>query len=289
IESIFSGTDMMATSVGITARVLRDLGQLDSSESRVILGAAVIDDILAMVALAVVSGLATTGSVRLSEVVLVVAEALLFTLFVALGGTRTVRRYGHQLTRLRMEGAPLAISLLVMLGLASLSAQIGLAAIIGAFLAGMAFAEAPDEFDLERQVLPIYQFLVPYFFVLTGSQVDWRLFTNGGLMALALGITFLAILGKLLGCGLPMIPFGVRSAAIVGVGMVPRGEVGLIVASLGLTMGVVAVEIFSVVVIMSILTTIVAPPVLAALFAGRGMPRPEGEEEGEERAQLPDL
>ncbi len=289
IESLFTGAAMMATSVGITARVLRDLGQLESSESRVILGAAVVDDILAMVALAIVAGLASTGSVNLVETAIIAAEALFFTLFVALAGTGAMRRFGLHLARLRMAGAPFAISLLVMLGLATLATQIGLTAIIGAFLAGMVFAETREHFELERQALPIYQFLVPFFFVITGSQVNWRLFTDGGLMALALGITALAILGKGFGCGLPMIPFGLRSAAIVGVGMVPRGEVGLIVASLGLTLGAVAVDIFSVVVIMSILTTLVAPPALAALYAGRGRCRREGGEESEQCGQLPDL
>ena len=125
-----------------------------------------------MVILAVVAGLATTWSVSPLAIGSIAGQALLFTLFVALVATGVMRRYALGLGHLKMDGAPLAISLLAMLGLAALSASIGLAAIIGAFLAGMVFAEAREHFDLEHQTLPIYQFLVPFFFVFTGAQVD---------------------------------------------------------------------------------------------------------------------
>src|SRR5215212_4994973 len=288
VESIFVGAAMVATSVGITARVLRDLGVIGSTESRIILGAAVIDDILAMIILAVVAGLATTGSVSAVEVGVIAGQALLFTAFVALVGTGTVRRYGLRLGSLKMDGAPLAVSLLLMLGLAALSASIGLAAIIGAFLAGMVFAEAREHFDLEHQALPIYQFLVPFFFVFTGAQVDWRLFLDTGIMGTAAAVTILALLGKMVGCGIGVLGLGGRSAAIVGVGMAPRGEVGLIVASLGLSLGAIPGPIFSVVVIMSILTTLVVPPVLRVLY--RGHPEMTAELSDESQAgRLPDL
>jgi Kef-type K+ transport system membrane component KefB len=289
IESIFVGAAMVATSVGITARVLRDLGVIASTESRIILGAAVIDDILAMIILAVVAGLATTGSVSPFEIGFITGQALLFTLFVALVGTGVMRRFGLGLGHLRMDGAPLAISLLAMLGLAALSASIGLAAIIGAFLAGMVFAEAREHFALEHQTLPIYQFLVPFFFVLTGAQVDWRIFTDGGIMGIALLVTALALLGKFLGCGLGMIGLGKRSIAIVGVGMAPRGEVGLIVASLGLSLGAIPTEIFSVVVIMSILTTLVVPPVLRLLYGDHPETGVSEEDEDSQAGRLPDF
>ena len=268
-EAIFVGAAMVATSVGITARVLRDLGTTTSTESRIILGAAVIDDILAMIVLAVAAGIATTGSVSVKEVVLIAVQALLFTAFVVLVGSGTVRQFGLHLEKLKMDGAPLSVSLLAMLGLATLAAEFGLAAIIGAFLAGMVFAEAREHFELEHQALPIYRFLVPFFFVITGSQVDWRLFMDLKLMGVALAITGLAVVGKLVGCGLPVLNRGVRSAATVGIGMVPRGEVGLIVASLGLSTGAIGAGVFSVVVIMSILTTLIAPPLLRILFSGQ--------------------
>ena len=289
VESIFVGAAMVATSVGITARVLRDLGVIASTESRIILGAAVIDDILAMIILAVVAGLATTGSVSLLEIGLIAGQALLFTAFVALVGTGVMRRYGLRLDHLKMDGAPLAISLLAMLGLAALSASIGLAAIIGAFLAGMVFAEAREHFDLEHQALPIYQFLVPFFFVLTGAQVDWRLFLDGGIMGIALAVTILALLGKVVGCGLGVLGLGRRSVAIVGVGMAPRGEVGLIVASLGLSLGAIPTQIFSVVVIMSMLTTLVVPPILRILYAGDVETAVSAEDVESQAGMLPDL
>jgi len=289
VESIFVGAALVATSVGITARVLRDLGVIASTESRVILGAAVIDDILAMIILAIVAGLATTGSVSGFQIGMIAGQALLFTAFVALVGTGVMRRFGLGLGRLKMDGAPLAVSLLAMLGLAALSASIGLAAIIGAFLAGMVFAEAREHFDLEHQTLPIYQFLVPFFFVLTGAQVDWRMFLNGDIMFIALAVTALALIGKVVGCGFGALNLGKRSAAIIGVGMAPRGEVGLIVASLGLSLGAIPTQIFSVVVIMSILTTLVVPPVLRVLYAGHPETVVTVEDEESAAGRLPDM
>jgi Kef-type K+ transport system membrane component KefB len=289
IEAIFVGAALVATSVGITARVLRDLGVLGTLESRIILAAAVIDDILAMVILAIVSGLATTGSINVLHIVVIALQALLFTAFVTLVGTGLIRRFGLGLNRLRMDNAPFAIALLTMLGLAALSAQIGLAAIIGAFLAGMIFAEAREHFELEHQALPIYQFLVPFFFVLTGSRVDWRLFTDVGIMGLALGVTLLAIGTKVVACGGAAVGLGGRSMAIIGVGMAPRGEVGLIVAGLGLGLGAMPTELFSVVVIMSILTTLAVPPVLRLLYSGRAHADIGDEHDLVETGVLPDL
>ena len=200
-----------------------------------------------------------------------------------------MRRYSLHLNRLRMDDAPFAVALLAMLGLAALSASIGLAAIIGAFLAGMVFAEAREHHELEHRALPIYQFLVPFFFVITGAQVDWRLFLDGGLMALALSVTVLALLGKIVGCGLAMLGTRARSMAIVGVGMAPRGEVGLIVASLGLSLGAIPTSIFGVVVIMSLLTTVVVPPVLRALYVGDPETEISPEDVASPAGQLPEL
>jgi Kef-type K+ transport system membrane component KefB len=289
IESIFVGSAMVATSVGITARVLRDLGVIASRESRIILGAAVLDDVLAMIILAVVAGLAATGTVRALDVAAIAGQALLFTAFLAFVGTGAMRRYGLRLERLKMHNAPFAVALSAMLGLAALAGSIGLAAIIGAFLAGMVFAEAREHFELEHQALPVYEFLVPFFFVITGSQVDWRLFVTPSLMALALGVTVLALLGKFVGGGLGVLGLGRRSMAIVGIGMAPRGEVGLIVASLGLSLGAIGPNIFSVVVIMSVLTTLVVPPVLRLLYAEDPETVVSAEDRASQAGRLPDL
>ncbi|MBI2303673.1 MAG: cation:proton antiporter [Chloroflexi bacterium] len=268
--AVFVGTALVATSVGITARVLKDLGVLSATEARVILGAAVIDDVLGMVLLAGVSGL---GDGQWWYVLLLVVEAVSFTLFVSLVATRVVRRYGSLLEHLRISNAPLTVAIIVLLGLSALSAFIGLAAIIGAFLAGMMFAETRDRYPLEHQVEPLHDFLVPFFFVVMGTMVDVSLFMRGEILGLALLITTVAILGKLLGGVLGGYSLGRLSATIVGVGMVPRGEVGIIVALLGLRLDLIDSTLYGVVLFTVIVTTLLSPPLLEALFyrRARGM------------------
>ena len=292
LEAMFIATAMVATSVGITARVLADLDQLQTDEARIILAAAVIDDILGMVVLAVVSGIGQSGTVSVATVALIGAQAFGFTAFVALAGRHAVRRWSVHFDRLPVRNGPLVIAVLVMLGLAALSGSTGLAAIVGAFLAGMVLAECREQYELETQVLPIYEFLVPIFFVITGSHVDWRLILDGQLVGIALAVTGLAILGKLVGCSVGGIGRGWRSAAILGVGMVPRGEVGLIVANVGRSMGVISTELFSAVVVMSLLTTLVVPPVLGLLYGRRPTFRRQREDHVDFAVQdgrLPDL
>jgi Kef-type K+ transport system membrane component KefB len=293
IEAIFIGTAMVATSVGITARVLADLGHIQSNEARIILGAAVIDDILGMIVLAIVSALGSGDSLSVGEIAIIAAQAIGFTIFVAVAGRHAIRRWSCHLERLRIRNAPFVVAVLLMLGLASLSAQIGLAAIIGAFLAGMVFAELREQYEIERQALPLYEFLVPLFFVITGSRVDWRLFLDGSILGIALSVTVLAIVGKVVGCGLGAWGMGWRPVAIIGVGMAPRGEVGLIVANVGASLAAIPNEMFSTVVIMSVLTTLVVPPVLTILYRGQpGTPSPEPETQAEfavADGRLPDL
>jgi Kef-type K+ transport system membrane component KefB len=277
LTDAFTATCLVATSVGITARVLRDLGVLGTAEARIILGAAVIDDILAMLLLAVVVALAGEGTPSPLGLVLLLAQAVGFVLFVVLVGTRVVGRYSVHLERLRIENAPFALALALTLGLAALSGTIGLAAIIGAFLAGMVLAEAREQYQLEHQVQPLYQFLVPFFFVITGSQVNPAIFADPATVGLAAVLTVLAIVGKLVGGTLgawgtvrtDTFAQKLRRAGVVGVGMVPRGEVGLIIASIGATRGVLPDAVFSAVVIMSIVTTLFAPPLLKLLYRHR--------------------
>jgi Na+:H+ antiporter len=275
LEAIFIGTAMVATSVGITARVLSDLGQIRTTEARIILGAAVIDDILGMILLAVVSGLGEGDRLSFGYLAVIAAQAIAFTVLVALAGRHAARKWSIHLDRLRIRNAPFVVAVSVMLGLATMAAQIGLAAIIGAFLAGMVFAELSDQYELEKQALPIYEFLVPLFFVITGSRVDWRMFLDGSLIGVALAVTALAILGKLIGCGAASAGLGWRPMAIVGVGMVPRGEVGLIVANVGASLAAIPDAMYSTVVIMSVLTTVVVPPILTLLYPRSTEPREE--------------
>ncbi len=271
-ESLFVGAALVATSVGITARVLRDLGVLASREARVILGAAVADDILALLVLTAVAQMGEAEAVDVGEVMVTAIIAVAFVAFAALVGTRVVRRYSLHLERLHTANAPLAFSLALMLGLSAAAGELGLAGIIGAFLAGMMLSESREQLELERRAQPIYEFLVPFFFVLTGAKVDLGTLGEGGTLGLALAITGLAILGKLAGCSAGGYGLGRRSMAILGVGMVPRGEIGFVVASVGLAQGSIGNDVFSAVVFMSIATTLVVPPALSALY--RGLRRP---------------
>ncbi|MCS7051602.1 MAG: cation:proton antiporter, partial [Thermomicrobium sp.] len=267
MESIFVGTVLVATSVGITARVLRDVGALDSREARIILGAAVFDDILGLLMLTIVSGVAVTGELQVGRVLWISVLALGFTAVVGGLGALAVRRFFPPLVeRLQVEHAPLVVALALMLALAALASAIGLAPIVGAFLAGMALAEVAERYHLHEQALPIYTFLVPFFFVVTGARVDPRLFLQTETLWLALAVTAVAVATKAVGAALGTLGFPPRSMAIVGFGMVPRGEVGLIIASIGLSLGVVERPLFSVAVVMSMLTTLFTPPVLVWLL-----------------------
>jgi Kef-type K+ transport system membrane component KefB len=266
-EALFVATALVATSSGITARVLRDLGILHAREARIILGAAIVDDVLAMILLATVNQFGPRGRLDVLEIGLIAAQAVGFIVFVVLIGTRTLRQFSAHLERLPFTHAPLVVALAMMLGLATIAGAVGLAAIIGAFLAGMVMAQEAERFALEDAVVPIYEFLVPFFFVIIGTRVDPALFLDGRVMGGALAITVVAIIAKLAGAGLGGLGLGGRAAAIIGVGMVPRGEVGLIVASLGLSRGLIGAEYFSTVVVMSILTTLIVPPLLAWLGA----------------------
>ncbi|MGH9034418.1 MAG: cation:proton antiporter, partial [Acidimicrobiia bacterium] len=170
-ESAFIGAAMVATSVGITARVLADLGVVAEVESRIILGAAVVDDVLGLLVLAVVSGL-SGGDLSSVGIAVLAVEAIGFVVVLGLLGVHAVNAAAPRIEAALIQRGPLAVALAVCLGLAALADSVGLAAIIGAFLAGMAFAEVRPRWDLEDQVEPVYQFLVPFFFVVTGARVD---------------------------------------------------------------------------------------------------------------------
>jgi Kef-type K+ transport system membrane component KefB len=266
-EALFVGAAMVATSVGVTARVLSDLGRIKEEESRVILGAAVVDDILGLLILAVVAG-AAEGSISIGSVVLLALLAIAFVGLVGGLGPRLVSFATPMLDRIGERGV-LVVALALCLALAATADELGLAAIIGAFLAGMALAETRDRYRLEEHLAPIYSFLVPFFFVVTGSLVDLSVFGDADVLFLTLGVISVAVVGKLVGCGLAAAPMGRRSAAIVGVGMVPRGEVGILVATIGLTRGIIGEDLYTIVVAMSVITTLLVPPLLAGLFRGR--------------------
>jgi len=297
---LFLGATLSATSVGITGRVFRDLGRLAMPEAKIVLGAAVIDDVLGLVILAVVSSLVQAGSVSLGQIVLIIAEAILFLGGSIIIGRMLAKRLAGPLAQLdRSQSMLFALVLASGLFLAWLAHAIGLAPIIGAFAAGLLFepvwlkdfdtpkvvvdidevlatGERPDVAEGIREILkkhtrhqhehmvePIGYFFVPVFFVLTGMQVDLKTLADPQIVFVALGITAVAVAGKLIagfaaGRG--------HSPWIVGWGMVPRGEVGLIFAAVGRQLGVVDEAMFSVIVIMVILTTLATPPILTVLL-----------------------
>jgi Kef-type K+ transport system membrane component KefB len=267
-EAIFVGAAMVATSVGITARVLGDLRVMATRTAKIILGAAVFDDILGMVLLAVVAGLASGGGLEWLHLGVLVIEAAAFALFMIFVAPRIVRRIQPGMDRLSTQHAPLLVALALCLFLSWLSAQIGMAAIIGAFFAGLMFADYAPQWNLLPRVGGITEFLAPFFFFTIGSRLNVHLFTGNVLYA-AIVISFLAIVSKVMGCGLPLWREGRLSALQVGVGMMPRGEVALIVALVGLRSQIVLPSTYAIVVFMTAVTTILAPPVLRYLFRGK--------------------
>lgn len=261
-EAIFLGVALTATSVGITSAVLIELGVVRTAAARTILGAAVIDDVLALLLLAVATGLADNGSLDVGDLGLVVGISLAFVAFFALVGTRVTQRWPRLLHAPRFSESPLLPAVLVCLGLAALAAEVGLAAVIGAFLAGMIIAETREQHPIEREVAPLYAFFPPFFFAFIGAELDLGALAGGGALALFAGLTALAIVTKYLGAwfGARALPF--RERRVVAIGMIPRGEVGIIVAGIGASAGVIGDERFAVIVAMSVATTLLAPPLL---------------------------
>src|SRR3990172_2799996 len=235
--------------------------------SRIILGAAILDDILGLMVLAVVTSLAKQ-SFDVVQFSVLAFEAVFFVAFLTFFGTRLAERHGSLLKVLRISEAPYAFSIVLFLGLSVLAEYIGLAAIIGAFLAGLVLAETEKEFALHQKVRPLYSFMVPFFFVMMGTQVDFGVFLNLEILKLILIVVALAVIGKIVGAAMGTFFLGLRSMLQAGVGMVPRGEVGMVVALIGLNLGVIASDIYTAVVAMSLLTTIIAPPLIKIAFKG---------------------
>jgi Na+:H+ antiporter len=268
IEAVFVGAALVATSVGITARVLGQMGLLGLEVSRIILGAAVIDDILGLLILAVVSSLAKEGGVNYVQIGTTAALAVGFTMLVILVGARAVSRIRQRVENMKVGQSYLIFSLSLCLGLALVASYIGVAAIIGAFLAGMALSESAEGTDMPHQAEAVTEFLLPFFLTNIGMQLKLGALLNRNTIILALSVTILAVLSKLIGCGLAAWPLGKRKAAQVGMGMVPRGEVGVVVAQIGLSLNAVDAAAYGVVLFMVVATTLIAPPFLVRLFRG---------------------
>lgn len=273
LAHVFVGATLTATSVGITARVLKDLGKIHTAEARVILGAAVLDDVLGLVTLTVVTAAivsATRGSaMSLAGVGWIVAKATLFLVGAIVIGRVTAPRLFRIAAKVPGRGPLLVVGLVLCFGLSYLAAVVGLAGIVGAFAAGLLFEHSPDREVVPELLRPLLALLVPVFFVLMGMRVDLAAIGQGGTVGFALLLTAAAIIGKQ-ACAL--VP-GRFDRIAVGIGMVPRGEVGLIFANVGVGLtiaGAPAVDTatYSAVVTMVIVTTLITPPVLRWRMAG---------------------
>ena len=290
-HSMFMGAAMVATSVGITARVIKDMGLMDVKESRIIIGAAVIDDILGMIVLAIVSGMAKTGEIDIMNVVQVTAIAVGFVLVVLLVAGKLIpvlHRKWVEYNHSKMEEDPdfmpfrfnmFIIAIAVCLVFAYFADSAGLATIIGSFLGGMLFAEYAWEWKLEEKFENLSMFFVSFFFVYVGMNVDLSIFFDKpALLGTAAVVIILACLTKYIGCAMgakiaePHIEGS--SLNIIGCGMMPRGEVGIIVALIGTKIiidelegtAAVSAEMYAIIVLMCIATTIIAPPILSILY-----------------------
>jgi len=298
---LFLGASLTATSVGITARVFKDLGRLQLKEAQIVLGAAVIDDVLGLVILAVISAIVTVGAVSFGMVSIILAKAVLFLVGAILVSHLLAPWIGAGFARLQSsEGMKFAVAIMFCLLLAYLAEHIGLAPIIGAFAAGLVLdhvhfrdfkdptivedlrtalkdhhernetisyiEEVIDDHSdrhVEDLIEPVAYLLVPLFFVLTGMEVSLAALGDRSILLVALAISLVAIGGKYIAGW-----FAGRGVNrnLIGFGMVPRGEVGLIFASIGKGLGVISDEVFSVIIIMVIVTTFVTPPILSRIL-----------------------
>lgn len=277
VEAIFVGAALVATSVGITARVLASKGLLEERASKVILAAAVIDDVLGLLVLAVVSGVAK-GGVNFVELGLTTVLAVGFTLLVATWGTRAMTRLvPHVEQRVQSGEGEFTLSIVLLFGLSLLAIHAGVAAIIGAFLAGMALANSAGD-RVHHMTGGVAEFLLPFFLAGIGLHLDVSVFGDRSTIALAVGVLVVACATKFIGCGLGALRLGWANAARVGTGMIPRGEVGMVVAQIGLGLGIIPKDVYAIVVFMSIATTIIAPPLVKLSYRGLMRPATAGNE-----------
>jgi len=279
IEAIFVGAAMVATSVGITAQVLSAKGLLQERASQIILAAAVIDDVLGLLVLAFVSSLAR-GEVHLAGLATTAVLAITFVLLIAIWGNRAMGKVVPRVQQtLRVSEAEYAFAMIVLFALSVLAAYVGVAAIVGAFFAGMALAGRVGQRvnDLAHGATEL---LVPFFLAGIGLHVRLELFKDWSLVLLTGVVLVAAVISKFVGCGAGAWRMGKTDAVRIGVGMIPRGEVGMVVAQIGLTTGVLSQGVYGVVVFMAAATTLIAPPLLKVAFATAAVPAsPPPEEE----------
>jgi len=274
--AITTGATLTATSVGITARVLSDMNRLQSGEAKIILGAAVIDDILGLIILGVVTGLIEASAsgdgagISTLSVGIIFVKAFGFLIVAIVVGNLISKKLFNLVEMMKVRGVLLLSALSFAFIFAFLASLVGLAPIVGAFAAGLVLANTHQFKSIERNLKPVSDFFTPIFFIMVGAAVDVSVFNpfvseNIPILLIAFILFIVAVIGKFVS-GFAVFKKGI-SKSVVGVGMIPRGEVGLIFAQVGLTYGIFTSELFSAITVMVMLTTFVAPPLLKIMFA----------------------
>jgi len=272
-QLLFIGATLGATSVGITARVLKEMGQIRTEEARVILGAAIVDDVLGLISLAIVSGVVVSGSIDPLQILKIIGLSSLFVVAAFYAGPPLIRAViTTSRSMLQLHEAKIYVSLMFVMSLAWFANLVGLATIIGAFAAGLilndayfkkGWEEEQECASIKNLMAPIESIMVPIFFVLIGLQVKLESFFDMEVIIFASGLTVAAIIGKVVS---GYAASGNLNKLAIGVGMLPRGEVGLIFATIGKGLGVIDDSLFSAVVLMVVITTLLSPPLLKRLM-----------------------
>jgi Kef-type K+ transport system membrane component KefB len=268
--ALFMGAIMVATSVGITARVLSDIHKLDTAEGVTILGAAVVDDVIGILVLAVVIGLARTGEFDWGTAGWTFGKAVGFYLTFMIVGLAIAKYIAAGLDWFKSRGATVALAVALAFMAAAVAEMFGLAMIIGAYAMGLVLSDTKLAHYLEEQTASIYHVFVPVFFVVLGMLVNFE--AMQGALVFGLVVSFLAIISKVFGCGIPALAVGFnqRGGWRIGFGMLPRGEVALIVAGVGMAEGIITDTIFGVSILMTMITTLLAPIFLVPMFQKGG-------------------
>lgn len=293
VPAIFAGAALTATSIGITAKVLSELQRLSSKEGQIIIGAAVLDDVLGIIVLAVVASLAKTGEIQVGNVIYLIISAAVFLVGSILLGRLFSPFFVALVNSLKTRGELILSSLIFAYLLSYIAAAIQLEAILGAFAAGLILAETDKRKELEEQVIPIADTLVPIFFVTVGARTDISVLNpidpaNREGLIMASFLIVVAILGKVV-TGFTVFGQPNLNRLAIGVGMIPRGEVGLVFAGVGSASGVLSEPLEAAIIVMVILTTFVAPPLLRVVFTEKPeeAPIPEAAVPALERANDP--
>ena len=281
IPAVFAGAALTATSIGITAKVLAELQRLSSREGQIIIGAAVLDDVLGIIVLAVVASLAKTGEIQILNVIYLIISAAVFLVGAIFLGRLLSPFFVIVMNNMRTRGQVIVSSLIFVFVLSYIAATIQLEAILGAFAAGLVLAETPKHKELEEQIAPISDILVPIFFVVVGARTDISVLNplnpdNREGLIIASFLVVVAIIGKIV-TGLVVFGQPGINRLAIGIGMIPRGEVGLVFAGVGAASGVLSESLDAAIIVMVIVTTFLAPPLLRLVFKDSDVIPPDEE------------